>query len=823
MALICLSVYQANSQEIDIEVQGECGMCQDRIETTALNVIGVTTASWDEDTKILHITYEKGLFDEMELHKAIAAVGHDTPKVKADKSVYNSLPKCCMYRAESPQLVGHVTERIKNKKENLIGANVYWADNPSMGTNTDADGAFALPMVEGSTKLVISYIGYENDTLNILKAGHVNITMQLGTLLNEVTIERRKPTTTFSYVETIKVQKITSKELMKAACCNLSESFETNPSVDASFTDAVTGTRTIEMLGLAGPYVQITRELIPDIRGLSALSGFTYIPGPWVEGIQLNQGVGSVLSGYESVAGQINVELKKPWDKEKLYLNGYANVSGRYEANAIANTTLSDKWQTNGMLHYAKNLGHNDRNNDGFLDMPTGQNFIAANTWKMNGDNGNEGMIGVKLTKSTGESGQDHNTFDHASGTIWTADNNTDRYELWMKRGKVFESKPYQSIGFQMGSVYHDATQTFGNTLYTGVQKSIYGNLLFQTIIKDTDHKIVFGTSFLLDHYDERVNRNEYKRREYIPGIFSEYTSKLNEKTTFILGLRTDYHNNFGLFVTPRAHVRYALTEQDIFRFVAGRGQRTASIFAENIGAFASSRTWNINGASATNGNPYGLTPEVAWNYGASYQRGKSFSNGELNFSLDYFFTDFQKQVVVDYYQSPNELNIYNLTGASRSHAAQTQLDLTMNSGLDIRLAYRYVDVKTQYTSGILDKQLIAPHRTFLNVAYKTKNNWSFDYTINMQSSKQLPFKNGDNTFERSDRFFLSNAQISKGFNKNFEAYIGGENLLNFRQDNPIRNAATPYEAGFDASQVWGPIFGRMLYAGFRYKLEREG
>ncbi len=817
------------AQNLEITVYGNCEMCMDRIEEAALSSPGVTAASWSSKTKLLNITVDTTAYQEALLHKNIAAVGHDTDKEKADNAVYQALPQCCLYRDHDHDgnyfIYGMITENNASKKssEPLIGATVYWMED-NEGTTTGMDGDFRLMKKDNNKKLIISYIGYGNDTVTIEKPGHLEIQLEAGVILDEVTVSRRRSSTTVSYVQTIKTKQISSKELTKAACCNLSESFETNPSVDVSFTDAVTGTRTIEMLGLAGPNIQVTREVMPDIRGLAAITGFMLIPGPWVSGMQLNLGTGSVLNGYESISGQINIELKKPWDTERLHVNGYVNNSGRYEGNVVANTRVSPKWQTNVLGHYSYNSSGNDRNDDGFMDMPSGQIMSLGNIWKYEKGDGNEGMIGMKLTKVGQESGQDHQTFDHNSGPIWLAQNNINRSELWLKRGKVFKDQPYKSIGMQVSGVIHDQKSTFGNTVYTGVQKSIYANFLYQTIFGDTDHKIVFGSSFLMDHYDENVFGRDYQRREYVPGVFGEYTQHISEKIDMIAGLRLDHHNNFGFFVTPRLHLRYALSPTDVFRFSGGSGQRTANIFAENLGVMASSRQWVIKG-SENSSSPYGLQPERAWNFGASYSKNIEFGDNTLDLGLDYYYTDFTNQIVADFDQNPQVFALYNLDGKSYSHAVQTQADLVFGFGLDVRLAYRYVDVKTTYSGALMEKPLVSPNRAFVNLAYHV-DGWSLDYTLNWQDTKRLPdTRSNPQPYQLGDRspaFFISNAQVSKSWNKKFELYVGGENLFDFRQDKPILGSNDPFGNYFDSSMVWGPVFGRMIYAGFRYMINTE-
>lgn len=818
-----------NAQSGEITVAGNCEMCMDRIEEAALATPGVITASWSPKTKMLSFTFDSTTFVEERLHESMAAAGHDTDLKKSSDAVYQALPSCCLYRDHDHDgnqfIYGIISELSSDKKtsEPLIGATIYWLDD-QQGTTTDNFGSFSLMKKPHNKKLIISYIGYANDTLQIDKPGHMEIKLQPGVILDEVTVSRRRGSTTVSYVQTIKTKQITSKELTKAACCNLSESFETNPSVDVSFTDAVTGTRTIEMLGLAGPNIQVTREVMPDIRGLAAVTGFTLIPGPWVSGMQLNLGTGSVLNGYESISGQINIELKKPWDEERLHLNGYMNNGGRYEGNVVANTQVNPLWQTNVLGHYSYNTPGHDRNKDGFVDMPAGSIASLGNIWKYDRGDGNEGMVGFKLTRLNQESGQDHHTFDHSSGPIWLANTNLNRSEMWIKRGKVFKDKPYKSIGLQLSGVYHDQKSSFGNTVYTGVQKSLYANFLYQTILGDTDHKIVFGSSFILDHFDESVFGKDYQRREYVPGVFGEYTQHVSENLDVIAGLRLDHHNNYGLFVTPRFHLRYAVTPTDIFRISAGSGQRTANIFAENMGVLASARQWIIQGGEDAN-TPYGLKAEKAWNLGASYSKNVEFGNNTLDLGLDYFYTHFVNQIVADFDKSPQSFLLYNLDGKSFSHSLQTQADFTFGNGLDVRLAYRYVNVKTTYSGTLTEKPLVSPNRAFINLAYHI-DGWSLDYTLNWQDTKRLPDTRSNpveyQLSERSPSFFMSNAQVTKSFGEKFDVYVGGENIFDFRQSSPILGSDQPYGSHFDSSMIWGPVFGRMIYAGFRFKLKAE-
>jgi outer membrane receptor for ferrienterochelin and colicin/copper chaperone CopZ len=823
------------TQKQSFRVSGVCGMCEDRIEGIALKSSGVIDAQWDAETQLLEVVFENGKFDDSGMLKAIAAAGHETDLFEADEEAYHNLPACCQYTNENnphyqkadANYYGYILGTVYEKNETgemipLIGANLYWAGT-SIGTTTDLEGDFELENTGEHHMLVVSYVGYQADTLHAPhEAGaEVDIILSHGKNLDVIEIVHRKKTTEISMIDPIKVHKIGEDELMKAACCNLSESFETNPSIDVGFTDAVTGTRQIEMLGLAGKYVQITRESMPDIRGLSSIHGLTYIPGPWIEGIQMNMGTGSVANGYESITGQINVELKKPEKSDPFYLNLFANQEGRLEANITSSLKLSEKISTAVLLHGNMIRTESDHNGDGFLDMPTGDQIVAVNRWKYVGDNGMMGQIGVKATYVNKSSGEIETDGWPAGINFWKASQKTNRMEAWMKMGKIFKDRPFASIGFQTMAVHHDHSFTFGDRPYDALQQSVYANLIYQSIFGNTNHQYRTGLSFNLDRIEEQVADVEYARSEYVPGAFFEYTFKPDDKFSLVSGMRSDWHSDYGVFFTPRLNIRYGITESTVVRGAVGRGLRTANIFAENIGFFASARNYEIH--SDNQSNPYGLEPEVAWNFGLNLTQQFNLFGREGVFSVDAYHTSFQNQVVVDL-ETTGQISFYNLEGSSYSNSVQGQIDLTVIKNFDIRLAYRYNDVKTQYESGVLQKPLSAKHRAFINLAYATSNNWKFDFTTSWQGQKRIPNTSGNPVAyqleDYSPSFFLMNAQVSKGWKNVFEVYLGGENLLNFKQANPILAADDPYGEFFDSSLIWGPVFGRKLYVGLRYRIK---
>ncbi len=649
------------------------------------------------------------------------------------------------------------------------------------------------------------------------------------TKLEDVKVEGEKKGIRKSLTTTSNTSVVGSKELLKAACCNLAESFETNPSIDVNFADALTGTKQIKMLGLTSPYLMITEENIPSVRGASQAYGLSFTPGTWVENIQITKGAGSVVNGYESISGQINTELIKPMKDIPFFLNAYGASDSRFELNTHFNKKVSDKWATSFYIHGNTRLAKNDMNHDGFLDNPLGKQVNMVNRWQYsNPETGWVSFINFKYMKDEKQTGQlefDKNR-DKLTANYWGSEINTNRFDFTSKLGYVFKGMPYQSIGIQNAYSNHNQDSYFGLNQYVIQQQSYYSNLIFNSIINNTMHKFSTGLNFTYDKYAEFVNLADVSRIDNSVGGFFEYTFDNNDKFSYILGGRLDYHNRLGAFFTPRLHLRYNPWAKGVVRFSAGRGKRAANIYAENQNLFASSRVFSVLDAS---GKVYGLNPEIAWNYGFSFSQNFMLFGKSADATVDFYRTDFQNQAIVDVMQNPQQVLFYNLKGSSFANSLQLDFNYQIAHHLNLRTAYKYYDISTDYLSGNFQRPLQAKHRFFGNIEYETHvkanaNQWKFDYTLNWLGKQQLPttFSNVivDRLPEFSPSFAVMNVQVTKVFSKTFEAYAGGENIGNYRQEKAILGASNPFGSNFDTSIIYAPVFGQMYYAGLRFKIK---
>ena len=702
----------------------------------------------------------------------------------------------------------------------MIGATIQVLGK-NRGTVTDIKGDFQLTDVLNSDRLVFSYMGYVTDTIApIFDEPMVVILADGDESLAEVTVRGR----TESVVEEAPFLNIliTESELQKAACCNLSESFETNASVDVSYADAVTGTKMIQMMGLDGRYVLISREGIPNIRGLNSRLGLTFMPGTWIQSIDVGKGAGSVINGYESMTGQINVEAMKPATMDKWYLNAYLNSFGRLEMNANHAIPISDKWSSAVLFHVSQQATEMDQNEDGFMDMPKTRQVNLLNRYQYTGDQ-LMAQIGIHAFTSQSAGGQLGFGFkdELLTSSQYGYELDTRKAEIFGKLGMIYPNKPTQSWGLQYSLSYQDFSGGAGRRIYEGTEKTAYGNFIYQNIIDNSFHQYKTGASFLYDAFDESFNSNSpngldstFVRAEKVPGVFFEYNFIPNDKITLVAGLRTDFHNLFGTYFTPRVHARWQFDPNWTLRASVGKGYRTPNALMENSMVWVSSRELKFLAA---------LQPEIAWNSGISLAGSVQIKEKPLNIVADYFYTSFINQLVYDQDVSSDQLLITNLTGKSFAKSFQIEASYPFSERIEAKAAYkRYDNLMT--TNGILQQvPYQSQDRFFLNAAYATKfDKWKADLTVNWFGKMRLPDTSASPMEFRlnpeSPDFFLLNGQISRGFRWG-SIYLGGENILNFRQSNPIVDPQNPFGSNFDASMTWGPIAGRMIYTGFRLKI----
>ena len=650
--------------------------------------------------------------------------------------------------------------------------------------------------------LTLSVFGQDMDSLQA-------DTMKTQNLQNITITSRRAGTRRVS--GPANAQLIMRDELFKAACCNLGESFTTNPSVDVNYSDAATGAKQIKLLGLSGTYVQMLTENLPNFRGAAAPYSLDYVPGPWMNSIQVSKGSSSVRNGYESITGQIDVEYLKPDNDEGVTINLFGNTESRLEVNADANIHLDDKLSTEVLAHYQDEFSHHDVNKDGFQDQPNVRQWNLQNRWKWKGDyyifHG-----GISMVKEKREGGQTHHTAPDVHH-LYQIGIETDRYEGYMKHAFILNPKNGTNIAVMGNASMHLLDANYGEKRYSVNQKNAYAQLLFETNLTK-QHNLSVGLSLNHDYLGQdlfNVQLSRLNEKETTPGAYAQYTYNLNDKVVAMAGMRVDHSSRYGTFVTPRFHLKLVPNEIVNLRLSAGKGYRTVHALVENNNLLASGRQLVIDD----------LKQEQAWNYGVSTSFYIPLFGKMLKLNAEYYHTHFSEQAVIDYDTNASVIHITNLDGKSYSNTFQVDATYPVVQGLELTAAWRWNDVKCTYGGQLMEKPLTSRYKGLVTASYKTPLGlWQFDATLQLNGGGRMPTPVNGLWDERFHAYEQVSAQITRWF-RHFSIYIGGENLTGFRQKQTIINAAEPFSSTFDPTMVWGPVHGAMFYAGVRINFGR--
>jgi len=695
-------------------------------------------------------------------------------------------------------------------------ATVFW-ENTTINTQTKEDGSFSINKPHGKTNIIASYVGYKADTIATKpEEEFISIVLSANSQIEEVTITKKTEGNYISVLKPMKTEVISQAGLHRLACCNLSESFQSNASVDVGFADAVTGARQIQMLGLSGIYSQLMFENIPLMRGLSIVNGMSYVPGSWMEAIQISKGTSSILQGYESITGQINIEYKKPEEEPPLFINVYAANDSRMELNANGVIVSGHDWNGMLMAHVSGNFNKMDENGDSFIEQPLGRQINIFNRWKYTSEHV-EQQFGFRFLNDEKQGGQmDFNQRSDLDKDIYGFESKIKNFQLYSKTGIVVDSTEYNGFGLISSYTYYDNNSFMGYNDYKGRQHSIYANLIYQTMISNSSHKVSTGISTNYDNYNQLLNDSAFKKQEFVPGLFAQYTWSPSDKFTAMAGSRYDYNSRYGWYLIPRGHIKYELFGGIVLRASVGRGMHSAEVIAENLNYLVSARKYIFTEQ---------LNLEKAWNYGFNITKTFAFVEGRsIQWSADYYHTTFDNQVVVDIDANPQSIIVYNLKGKSYSDAFQTDLNIHPLKGLEINTAYRINDVKQTVHGELKSKPFVVTHRGLISASYAFNHRkWQIDATTQFNGRAPLPNTSPNpaeyQLAQYSPAFINVLAQVTRRF-KHFDVYIGGENLTNYTQKNPVIAANAPFSNYFDASMIWGPVMGRMFYAGIRYTLK---
>ncbi|MCI0716166.1 MAG: TonB-dependent receptor [Chlorobi bacterium] len=724
----------------------------------------------------------------------------------------------------SQSVKGIVYGISENKKEPLDAAVVRWLGT-TKGTITESNGTFELSLSGISDKrLMVSYSGYKSDTISVEDDSYLEITLEPNTTTTTIEVEDEKKSTYFGN-ENAKTEIITSQELVKDACCDLAGCFGRNSSVEVAVTDIITDSKELKILGLEGAYTQILIDNLPLMSGLNVKYGVSSIPGTLIDKITISKGSNSVLQGYESISGIMNVLLKDKDNSDMLLLNGFVNSILEKQLNLNLTHSLNKKWNSILTLHSVQKSNRVDENGDGFLDNPLITRYMAYNKWKFsNSKNKTEFNIAGRYWNEERIGGERNFDIKKEAGSSQNYGQTIkiNSVEGYSRFGKQFSTT--NGIKMYVNSSFYDQKSFYGITQYDAKQTSFSfsGFYEFEYIERGF---LKTGLSYRYQKIDEDIKFNvqtnktyagNYIKKESIPGIFSESSiSFLEDKGSLMTGIRFDNHNEHDLIITPRALLRYQPDEKIVLRASIGSGFRTVNLLSEYSNILASSR--NIIIAEK-------LEPEKVLNYGADVIFYFSLGPASGSLNIDFYRTDFKNKIIPDYDIDPLKVIFANLEGKAFSNVFQSEASVTILRNVDLKLAYKFIDIQYEKNGMMFEQPFNSKHRVLTTFSYvPSSKSWSASAGLNWFGKQRLPSTaSNPPEYQRpsvSEPYTLINMQVNKNF-KYFELYAGVENLLDFRQDNPIISANDPFGPYFDTSFIWGPTKGREFYAGFRFLLK---
>lgn len=740
----------------------------------------------------------------------------------------------CLRQQESHVLGVVLTLNPEGEREAVPFATVYWLESGTYA-DCDGDGKFRIARDDGRDRtLVTAALGYRRDTMAVADdVEYVEVFLRSDSELDEAVVVARSDANYLLRSSSVRTEVISSAGLNKMACCNLAESFENSASVSVGYSDAVTGARQIRLLGLSGIYTAMLDENRPVMRGLAAPFGLSYIPGQWLESIQIAKGPSSVINGVEAISGQINVEHRKPTDEKPLFLNAFVNSMLMGELNAASSLQIGSKWSTVLMAHASHSFMDHDMNGDGFRDEPRTTHLNIANRWLYYDESGVQVRFGVKALYDSRIGGQmsfGRNQVDslRTMNVPWGTSITNRGVNGYLKVGVPLNADNSRNIAVVADYTYHQFDSYFGLKSFFGKQNSGFLNIMYQDIPNDS-HRFTFGVRDFFDGYGQILHDGyvdplsssgqavftdfDFSRRENSLGVYGEYTYTLGEKFSLVADLSLDWNSLYGLFLSPRANLKWAPADWLVIRASGGRGTRSPNVVVDNLGMMSTGRRLDI---------APDLGMESAWTYGGNitFHIPIGFEDNSY-LSFDYFRSDFTSQIIVDQEYDWSAVSIYSLDGPSYTNTWQADFSVEPFERFTVLATFRYSDSKVWLKDrGLVERPLVSRYKGVLNLQYATRMNiWTFDFTAQINGPARLPdfaVKPGESCM--SPVYPVLFAQITRKF-KGVDVYVGVENITNYRQKHPVISAEDPWSPDFNASVIWGPLTGVTAYAGMRFTL----
>lgn len=707
--------------------------------------------------------------------------------------------------------------------------------NTDIGTSTDEQGGFVLQVPNGVQQLVLSYVGYKADTINIsAQRNSYNISLRPADAhMDEVVV-----TGTMKEVSRmdspIPVEVFSPTFFKKNPTPNLFDALEIVNGVKPQLNCNVCNTGDIHINGMEGPYTMILIDGMPIVSGLATVYGLSGIPNSIVERIEVVKGPASSLYGSEAMGGVINVITKKPKRVPLLSVDVMGTTWQEYTTDIAGKFDLGAVQNMIGINHYNYNVPI-DKNNDGFTDLTLQKRLSVFDKLSVDRKDDRVASLAGRYVTEDRWGGQTNWTKDYrGTDSIYGESIYTNRWEVIGMYQLPMKERVFAQVSYN----WHNQNSYYGNVPYIANQQVAFGQVYWDKSIGKR-HSLLLGSSYRYTQYDDNTPATEFVNSDGVtvtqpaqtplPGGYIQDEWTLNKKHKLLLGYRYDYDKNHGHIHSPRFAYKWSLNERNTLRTSFGTGYRVVNLFTEDHAALTGAREVIIAEA---------LNPERSYNSNLNYVLKLPTNAVYIGFDATAFYSYFTNKIVADFDSNPNEIIYDNLDGYAVSQGVSVNTDFAFNVPFKLSTGVTYMDVYQQEDNGTGTtekvQQLYAPKWSgnFIASYTFTKSMLTIDLTAKWNGPMRLPILPNDYRPEYSPWYAIANVQVTKKINRRLELYGGVKNLFNFVPTNPIIRAHDPFDKNvndpvsnpngytFDPSYNYASMQGIRGFAGIRWSLD---
>jgi outer membrane receptor for ferrienterochelin and colicins len=695
------------------------------------------------------------------------------------------------------------------------------------GAYSQTDGSFTLHIPAELTQpvLIVSRIGYSNDTINVNPNQHiytVSLRRNDQTLNTVVVTGTLKPVSRSE--STVAVDVITPQLFARSAAACLFDAAGMLNGVQPQVSCNVCNAGDLRINGMEGPYTLVLIDGMPIVSALSSVYGLNGIPVSLIERVEVMKGPAASLYGSEAMGGIINIITRDPDCAAKLSADVSGTSWGEFSGDVAASFGKKKVHGLLGINAYNYTVPQ-DNNADGFMDMTLQQRISVFNKYRFTLPQNRKATLAARMVWEERNGGQMNFTPAlRGSDQVYGESISTRRMEL------LGMYPLHKSLTLQFSFNTHMQRSWYGITPYFARQNVGFSQLVWEK--SKGKHALLAGAALRYTHYDDNTPATSVDMRNNpahtpLPGLFAQDEISLNQKHRILLGWRSDYDRNHGLVHSPRLAWRWKPGSFTTVRFASGTGYRVVNLFAEDHAALSGSRTVIITET---------LRPEQSVNFSANVYRQLFLKKVSLTFDASAFYTRFSNKIVADYDSNPNEIRYANLRGHAVTQGAAFNIDASFAFPLTLAAGITCMDVAVISTDTAgkhtRTQQLHAPRwsGTF-TASFEAKKLFTIDITGRWLGPMRLPVLPNDFRPEYSPAFCMLNIQLRKTLSQGFEVYAGVRNLLNFLPQNPIMRpfdpfdrtvndpVNNPYGYTFDPSYTYAPVQGIRGFAGVRWTI----